>query len=327
MTKMKFRLILMAGFTLFSCNQLSSQELLTSKKFDAENIDAVEIRGSFADIWVSDHTGPMVSFDGRIEGPQRYKGDFEIKSDLDGSTLRIWLERPRNVYGNIRGKLELKLPSGTKLTASNSSGDVNVKGLTAEDIVLKCSSGDIDARDLKGNVRLDASSGDITGTNIKGNVSADASSGDLYFADIDGNLDCETSSGSIKVKDVDNTFFTAQSSSGDIRINNVNGKLRLQSSSGTIGVERITGSISAESTSGDIRGTEVRLTGDSNFEASSGDVTFYLLNDVNEMSFDLRSSSGDLKVGNNRKAEDRLQLKRGGILITGRTTSGDIEFN
>ncbi|MEL7220193.1 MAG: DUF4097 family beta strand repeat-containing protein, partial [Bacteroidota bacterium] len=74
------------------------------------------------------------------------------------------------------------------------------------------------------------------------------------------------------------------------------------------------------------RGSEMKLTEDCFFEASSGDISISILNDIDEMSFDLRSSSGDLKVGNNRKAEDRLTLKRGGILVTARTTSGDIGF-
>ena len=323
---MKLQSILIITISFFSFLRLEAQTVLDSKKFDAEGIDAVEIKGSFVDIWVSEQSGNMVSFDGQIEGPSRYKGDFEIKSDLSGSTLRIWLERPRNVYGNISGKMTLKLPAGTELTASNSSGDVNVKGLRSKEILLKCSSGDIDARNLSGNIRLDTSSGDITGVNLEGNVAADASSGDLYFAGVDGNLECETSSGSIKVKDVDDTFFTAESSSGDIRLENVSGKVRVESSSGTIGMERVSANISAESTSGDIRGAEIKLTGDSNFEASSGDITINLLNNVDDMSFDLRSSSGDLKVGKNRRAEDRLLLKRGGILVIGRTTSGDIGF-
>ena len=323
---MKFKAILIAAVSLLSGAELLGQVVLASKKFDAEGIESVELKGSFADVWVSDQPGNTVSFDGKIEGPQRYKNDFEIKSDLNGSTLKIWVERPRSVYGNTRGKMELKLPKGTKLKVDNSSGDINVRGLESSDILLDCSSGDIDARNLTGNVRLDTSSGDITASGINGNVVADASSGDITLSDINGNLECDTSSGSIKVKDVKDTFFTAESSSGDIKVANVTGKISVESSSGGIGFEDVNAKINAKSTSGNIRGANVKLTGDSNFEASSGDVSIDLTNDVDQMSFELKSSSGDLKVGNSRRAEDRLLLKRGGYLVTGRSTSGDISF-
>jgi hypothetical protein len=67
------------------------------------------------------------------------------------------------------------------------------------------------------------------------------------------------------------------------------------------------------------------LTDNSRFKASSGSVIIGLLNEENDLSFDLDAGSGGLyALGSN--ADDRLILKKGPILITGVTTSGNQRY-
>lgn len=308
MKNLIFSIFPIALLTLFTAGFVSAQTILESKKFEAESIDKVELRGSFVNIWINSRSGSTVSFDGEIEGPQRYKGDFEIKSELDGSTLKIWLERPKNVYGNIRGKWNIGLPAGTQLTVKNSSGNVKASGLSGDELSISCSSGNIEADNLTGNITLKASSGNITAFGFEGNVNLKASSGNISISDVIGNVDCKTSSGNITIKDLRKTFLTAMASSGEIVLNEVEGKLSVKCSSGNI------------------KGENIRLDGDSNFNTTSGNINIYTKNGTEDLSFDLSSNSGDLRVGNNRKAEDRLVIKRGNILVTARATSGNIRI-
>ncbi|MEL6558902.1 MAG: DUF4097 family beta strand repeat-containing protein [Bacteroidota bacterium] len=228
MKKLIFSFFPIVLVALFTSGFVSAQTILESKKFEAESIKKVEVKGSFVNIWVTSRSGSMVTFDGEIEGPQRYKGDFEIKSELNGSTLKIWLERPRNVYGNIKGKWDIGLPEGTELLVNNSSGNVKASGLSGEEIAINCSSGNIEANNLTGNITLKASSGNISAFGFEGNVSLKASSGNISISDVTGNVDCKTSSGNIRIKDLRKTFLTALASSGEIYMNEVEGKLSVK---------------------------------------------------------------------------------------------------
>ena len=87
----------------------------------------------------------------------------------------------------------------------------------------------------------------------------------------------------------------------------------------------VDGKLDVETTSGSIRGESVSLDGDSFFESSSGSINIELDNDISSMSFDLKASSGGLRVGSNR-SDDRLIIKRGGIQITGRSSSGSQSY-
>lgn len=188
MQKVNIKSIAILTLLCFFSLQVCAQIVIESKKFEAEGITNIEVQGSFVDVWLKMNNGEIVSFDGKIEGSQRYKGDFEIKSDLEGSTLKIWLERPRNVYGNIDGRWDITIPKGTIVNISNSSGNLYAKGLSGEEILLSTSSGNIEVKNLIGNISLKASSGNITGVDLEGNVSAKASSGNLNLADVIGNL-------------------------------------------------------------------------------------------------------------------------------------------
>lgn len=302
----RFIPIVVIGLFFTGCT--TAQTIIESKKFEAESIKKVEIEGSFVNIRITSGSGSMVSFDGEIEGPERYRGDFEIKSELDGSMLKIWLEKPKNVYGNIRGKWDISLPTGTQLIVSNNSGNVKASGLSGDELTINCSSGNIEVDNLAGNISLKASSGNISAFGLEGNISAKASSGNVSISDAIGNVDCKTSSGNIRIKDLSKTFLTATASSGEIYLDEVEGKL------------------SVKCNSGNIKGENIRLEGDSNFNTTSGNISIYTKNGIEDLSFDLSSNSGDLRVGDNRKAEDRLIIKRGDILVTGRATSGNIRI-
>lgn len=301
----KFHVLLIAFVFLGLSSR--AQTMLADERFDAEGIDKVEIRGGWANVYIEDTSGKAVKFEGWIKGPKKYKGDIRIESSLDGSTLVIWVEKPNNTWGNFSAEFKLKVPLNTTVLAKNGSGNMYADGLVGEEISLKCSSGNLEATNLAGNLYLKTSSGNLSGFDLEGNTQATSSSGSLRIDGLVGNLDCRSSSGRIYLTDVSNSIVTAESSSGGVSLDNVNGKLDI------------------ESTSGSIRGEDVNLKGDSFFETSSGSINIELENDISSMSFDLKASSGNLKVGSNR-SDDRLIIKRGGVQVTGRSSSGSQSY-
>ncbi len=280
-----------------------AQVTLSEERFDAENIEKVEIEGAFADVYIEQTSGKEIQFEGLIRGPRKYEGEIAIKSNLEGSTLIIWIEQPKSTWGNIDGELKLKLPANTNILAKNGSGNMYARGLEGEEISLKCSSGNLEANDLTGNIYLRTSSGNLRASGLKGNTSAKSSSGNLRIEELNGNLSCKSSSGRIHLSEVSNSHITAVTSSGGVTLQDVEGKLDVESSSGSI------------------RGENITLTSDSFFESSSGSINIELSNDISTMSFDLKASSGGLRVGNDR-SDDRLIIKRGGINVNGKSSSG-----
>lgn len=134
-----------------------------------------------------------------------------------------------------------------------------------------------------------------------------STSGDQQYENVDGNI-------------------SGRATSGDIELQRVTGQVDLETTSGEIELDGIVGTLKLRTTSGDIRGSKVQLSADSKARTTSGEIELEFINDINEMSFDLDASSGDLTVGS-RRADDQLEITRGGILFVGRSTSGDQSYS
>ncbi len=298
---------ILISFLMITSLEVSAQVLLSENRFDAEGIDRIEVEGSFCNVHLRPVQGSAVKFEGWIKGPSRYKGAIEIKSSLKGRTLVIYVERPNSLRGNFNGEFRIGIPNNTEVEAINSSGNLYADGLQGQQIFLKCSSGNLRVTDITGNVSLKTSSGNITVDGVEGNMSTYSSSGSQKLEDLTGNLNAISSSGKIYMYYMKSADITAESSSGGVSLTGVTAKIHI------------------ESTSGSISGEDVRLTGDSYLETSSGSMNIEFDNDIYDMSFDLRSSSGGLRIGNKR-SDDRLVIKRGGIQLTARSSSGSQNF-
>ncbi|MCR5509207.1 MAG: DUF4097 domain-containing protein [Lachnospiraceae bacterium] len=159
-------------------------------------------------------------------------------------------------------------------------------------------------------LKLSASSGKITvdKVNIEGKI--DLSSGDIVIDGSKGdNLELEASSGHITLTDTDCKKLKLDVSSGDIKLSGCS-------------VDEIKG----EASSGSIRFDGVK-TDDVDLDASSGEITLDILGNEDDYSFDIETSSGDIKVGD-KKYEDSFKSddhKPGSIKLS--TSSGDVEIN
>lgn len=284
------------------------QQLLASAELEAQNIDKVKVDGSFVDVYVKN--GEKNYFKGVIYG-NGDPDDYEFVTDIVGSTLVVKVEYSRNNYSwksykNGESRIDITITDGIELDIDNSSGDIFVRGLRASESKIEASSGDIKIGDAVANLDLETSSGDIEINGLIGDSEIQSTSGDQDIIGSEGNL-------------------IIKASSGDVTVTDFNGKLDITTTSGEIDLKSGIGSLDASASSGNIDGQKIKITDDSYFKTSSGDIEISFSNTLEELSFDLTASSGDLEVGN-RASEKQLLLKRGGFLITGVSTSGDQEY-
>lgn len=290
-----------------ACHSSFTQKILAEHHFEASDISEVSVEGAFCDVMVSRGTGLV--FDGVIKGSGN-PGDYLIASIRNGNTVLFKVERKEEVswgWPDIdEALITLTVPENVALKITNSSGDVKVTDLKGGSLVVSATSGDLLIRETEADCRLRTTSGDLIARSITGGIAAKSTSGDQEYFEINGDLQTE-------------------STSGNIEVSGMKGELRAYATSGDIGLAGIRGSLEVGTTSGDIECTDVRLTGSSRFKSTSGDIYCTLENELESISFDLRATSGSLRVGGSR-AEDRLFTDGGDILVRGESSSGDQVF-
>lgn len=299
--------ILTLLFSLFIFNTSLAQDLLAEHHFESDEITEVSVMGSFCDVYVS--RGDRVVFDGRIEGSGD-QDDYIIASVKSGNKVLFKVEaksKKWSDWNNVKtARLDIVIPNNVLLKIDNTSGDVRLNDLDGVEYKIGATSGDIAISRVSGTVKIKSTSGDITLKQLTGEIESRSTSGDQDIYNITGNL-------------------SVQATSGDLDIRAVKGNMKAVATSGDIEIVEVEGALSMETTSGNMQGRRIRLTGDSDVRATSGDVSFTFLNDLKDVGFDLRATSGDLEVGS-ISGEDKLVLQRGSILWKGVTTSGDQEY-
>lgn len=284
-----------------------SQNILAKAELEAENVEEVRIDGSFVDVYVN--TGDRVYFKGEITGSGD-EGDYRFETDIVGKTLVIRVDRKTNrSWRNYRineSRIDLTITDGVKLDIDNSSGDINVANLRASSSNIEATSGDITLRSIVANLNVETSSGDIDIDGLTGDSEIESTSGDQEIYNSRGNIE-------------------TRASSGDITVSGFNGKIEIQATSGDVDVRKGVGALKIRTSSGEIDGYGIEANDNCYFDATSGNIEIDFINDLDELSFDLTATSGDLEVGN-RSGEKRLVIDRGGIKVTGTTSSGDQEY-
>lgn len=284
-----------------------AQNLLASTELEAKNVDKVQIEGKFVDVYVT--KGEKVYVKGRIVG-NGDEGDYKFETSIVDKTLIVRVEKVRdrnwNSYKISDSRIDLTIRQGVTLAIDNSSGDVHVANLRASKSSISATSGDVTLRSIIANLKVKTSSGDID---------IDGLTGDSEIASTSGDQDIYNTRGNIETR----------ASSGDITFSEFEGKIKVQATSGDVKLKKGKGGVKVKTSSGDIDGYEIELNDNAYFDATSGSVTVDFVNHVDDLSFDLTATSGDLEVGN-RSGEKRLVIDRGRLTVIGTTSSGDQEY-
>lgn len=188
--------------------------------------------------------------------------DMAVRWWMDGSTLRIqYAKSGFGLMKNLNKELTVTLPEGLKLKKAEifgTSSDLNVPGITADELKLESTSGEIYAAGSAQKVTLASTSGNIRGI-LEGaeEIAATATSGNISL----------TQSGTVKT-------MTAASTSGNISMAAEEaGTLSAGATSGKITLEaKKADKVQVSCTSGDIT-LSLKAFGELKAEATSGNVT------------------------------------------------------
>ena len=223
----------------------------------------------------------------KIYGPS--KRDVEVHHEKRGGELLVWVEwkTKRISWHGVSPRMVFQVPYEIDLDIETSTGSLTVEGCEGE----------------KG---IYTSTGSITVTDSNGDIRAVSSTGSHEYEDVTGDMRIESSTGSQRYRDTQG-FIQAESTTGGITISRHRGALDLRSSTGSQ------------------EGEDILLTGDSSFHTSTGSIDFDFRNALESFSFDLRSSTGRIRVGDT-DARGQLRFGNGSIEITATSSTGSQSY-
>ena len=306
--------IMMLCFSLATCSRTPStvtvetQVDVVVETFEYSGVTELRVDGMFFAVEVSGHTGNRV--EGSITIPQViYDGNYvEVNHAQSGDVLNIEVTKKRASNPSFPGAaiISVRTPRDTAIDLRTSSGKITAVQIETDTVSLKSSSGKIKAEDLNARIDIASSSGSQDIQLCKGSLSINSSSGKVSVREVEGNI-------------------SVGSSSGNQTYEKIEGNINATSSSGSITITNQTGSLDLKATSGRLEGRGVKLTGNSSFTTSSGKISIELMNDFEDFSFDLQSSSGVIRVADS-KVKGTLIMGSGPIRITGKSSSGSQEY-
>ncbi|MBC53454.1 MAG: hypothetical protein CMQ34_06405 [Gammaproteobacteria bacterium] len=120
--------------------------------------------------------------------------------------------------------VDIMVPAGLLLNIDDGSGDIDIRDLRGE-LNIDDGSGDIRIRDITGPVRIDDGSGDIELRNVESRVEIEDGSGDIFIDRVGGDVIIEDDgSGDIDVRDVRGDFIARDTGSGDVDFRDIGGR-------------------------------------------------------------------------------------------------------
>lgn len=163
-------------FILFLSFTASAQDF--RKTYQLASGSQIRIGSISGDIKLVGYDGAAVEVVGYKEG--RDAALVEIEESSSSNSLDIKPRYPRNCNCSASVRFEVKVPKNQKFnfeSIGTASGDIEIKNVSGN-LKVKAASGDLNIKDVNGSVEASTASGDVTVTGIAGSVSAKTASGD-----------------------------------------------------------------------------------------------------------------------------------------------------
>lgn len=290
-------------------------------------VNSLEVDWVFGSVKVAYYDGKEVRCTEQNDSPTDIT---RMRYWLDGTTLKIRFSKSGQYEMRLKQKdLTILLPNRCKpnIRINTASANVSIEGVSANDINVDASSGDVTLGDVNAlSLKLCSISGEIT---LK-NVTADG-------------LEMETSSGDEKMSGCNFKITNLESISGEVLLSESGcSSLNMETSSGNVETNNIQcETCKVESVSGDIsmngsvkRGTELKTSsgnvflcglksGSCSVESVSGDVSLYGSEKNLEVSFKTVSGEFDSSIPFTKNG-DVYKMGNGGVKIDVETASGDM---
>lgn len=282
-----------------------AQEVLVDVTKNYSNISTIEVEGGWLDVRYEGGAGSGVEVAAYLKSNEE---DQDIVFVTIGDVLKIKYERKRSNYSwnqKNEGHIYITGPSDIQLEIKNSSGNLMVSKVSSDETRLSVSSGKIKAQDISGDLQIKATSGNLTIDGVRGDVLAGVTSGNADIMDVSGSVDYKATSGSLDAE-------------------NIRGKLNVQFTSGNARLENIGELGRLKFTSGNIRAENAGLGSETSFSGTSGNFRVQTPSDLKNFNYDLKASSGTVKVGGTSTGKSLKIDNNAADWIEGSISSGRI---
>ncbi|MEE8440719.1 MAG: DUF4097 family beta strand repeat-containing protein [Spirochaetia bacterium] len=233
--------------------------------------------------------------------------NLQVLHSRSRDRLEIWVERKFSLLGRPhRGELVLFVPRDAELRIRTSTGKVNIRNITGD------------------RLSVDTTTGHITLEEITAAMRVETSTGAVEILDSAGRFDIRSTTGRIELQRTTGDVV-AESSTGRHSYREIIGDLVARSTTGRIEIDGMQGTLDLRTSTGAQDGRGIVLTGDSSFESSTGRITMDFDGRVEQLEFDLRSTTGSLRVGR-EESQRRLFLGGTGFTIRGKSSTGSQEY-
>lgn len=174
--------------------------------------------------------------------------DFSFFETTEGE-IRLTVSIDEEAGGGTYAHLWVRVPSRFVIDGRDRTGDVWIRGV--ESVVLVDDSGDLDIRDVRGDVAIEDESGDVVVRDVRGRVSVEDDSGDVEILGA-GSVDVVDRSGDVNVETVEGDV-SIDDGSGNINLEDIGGHVLVNDGSGDIVLREVDGIVSIRDGEGDIR--------------------------------------------------------------------------
>ena len=270
--------------------------------FEYDGIREIEIVAGTFKVDVQGTRGRTTSLEVRNK-----PDNFQVLHSRSGDRLEIWVERKFSFLNRLhRGELVLRVPGDTELQIRTSTGTIDVRNITTD------------------RLSVDTTTGRITLEEISASMSVETSTGTVEILDSAGRFDIRSTTGKIELRRATGNV-AAESSTGHHSYEDLIGDLVIRSTTGRIEIDGMQGTLDLRTSTGGQDGRGIVLTGDSSFESSTGRIRMDFAGNIEQFEFDLRSTTGSLRVGR-EESQRRLYLGGTGFTIRGKSSTGSQEY-
>lgn len=270
--------------------------------FTYSGIDRIEVDAGTFDVVMQATRGRDVSME--IEN---YPDGFTVYHIVEGSTVRVRVEQNFSLFTPPhRGTLAFLVPSSIDIGIETTTGEARVAGVSRAEL------------------RVRTTTGSITLDETTGTLSARSTTGAIEVLRSSGELEIDSTTGSLAIDEFEGTI-TASSTTGRHDYEEIVGQIDAKSTTGRIEFRDVRARLRVRTSTGNQTGHGVLLTESSSFEATTGSIDVDLENELDDLEFDLTSTTGSLRVGDER-SQRRLFFGGSGVEVNGSTSTGSQRF-
>ena len=228
-------------------SKLSTNKYETNKYDITDNFKNISVNVKTADIvFVASEKAKT-----EVVCYEQDNANHEVSVDNDTLTIKLVDERKWYEYIGINfrtPKITVYLPQGEygNLTVSASTGDIDIKNLSAENINLTVTTGEIEAKSItcNGDFKTTVSTGEVELKDVScKNLSSNGNTGDITLKDViaEEKFAIERSTGDVKFERCDANEIFVKTDTGDVKGSLLSDKVYItQTDTGSVNVPKTT---------------------------------------------------------------------------------------